>query len=127
MRKRILEYSFHLTVATLAVPLLTMISSALVYPLVALISAANMHQFYSDHLLVLATNTGLWLAYIVCDTLASRCALWIWIPSTLGFIVRILTWRAEGSVLFHSGIIEHFFTANCQIQNYRELAFALLG
>ncbi len=124
MRKRIFEYSFHLVVATLAVPFLTMILSALVYPLAALISAANMQQFYSDHILALSTVTGLGLAYIVSDTFASRCALWIWIPSTLGFVARMLSWRSDGSVLFHSGIIDHFFTANCQIQNYRELAFA---
>jgi hypothetical protein len=124
MWKRILECLFHLAIATLVVPMLTMISAGLVYPLASLISAANMHQFYSDHILALTTITGLWLAYILSDPFASRCAPWIWIPSALGFIARILTWRAEGSVLFHSGIIEHFFTAHCQIQNYRELDFA---
>jgi hypothetical protein len=45
MSKRILEYLFHLAAATLVVPMLTMISAGLVYPLASLIFAANMHQF----------------------------------------------------------------------------------
>jgi hypothetical protein len=127
MRKRILAYLLHLAIATLAVPALTLLSSGLAYSLVghALTSAASPQQFYSDHLLALAVITGLWLAYSVCDAFTSMGALWVWIPSTLVFVARILSWRAGGSVLFHSGIIQHFFAAGCQIQDYREPAFAL--
>jgi len=53
-----------------------------------------------------------------------RSALWIWIPAALVFVIRVLDWRETGSVLVGPGsFIEHFFTANCQIQNWREGGF----
>jgi hypothetical protein len=126
MRKPMLAYLFHLAIATFGVPWFTLLSSGLAYSLVghALTSAANPQQFYSDHLFSMAAITGLWLAYLLGDTLPSKCALWVWIPSALGFVARILSWRAAGSVLFHSAIIEHFFATDCQIQNWREPAFS---
>jgi hypothetical protein len=124
MKKRILAYLFHLLAAALAVPMLTMVLSLpLLYWFVSFTSATNPQQFYSEHLLTLAI-TGLWLGYFTYETFPSMCALWIWIPLTLGFVVRVLSWRADGSVLFHSGIIEHFFVADCQIQNWHEPAFS---
>lgn len=116
MLKRILAYLFHLAIATLVVPMATMVLAGLVYPVAALISGTNMHRFYSDHLLTLTIITGPGLAYVLSDTFGSGCALWIWIPSALGFIARILTWRAEGSVLFHSGIMS---TSSKNIAKYR--------
>jgi hypothetical protein len=32
-------------------------------------------------------------------------------------------WWSTGSVLFHSSVVEHFFTANCQIQAWHEIGF----
>lgn len=124
MRKGSLAYLFHLAIATLAVPMLAVMASALVGPLIAVASAVNPQRFYSDHVLVLAAITGLCLAYFTYETFPSVCALWIWIPSTLGFVARILSWRTEESVLFHPGIIDHFFVAGCQIQNWGEPACA---
>lgn len=49
-RTRILEYLFHLAVATLALPMLTMMSAGLVHPLAALASAGSLHRLYSGSL-----------------------------------------------------------------------------
>jgi hypothetical protein len=126
MTKRILAYLFHLAIATLAVPMFAFFLTGSAYWLIrrALAYPVNPQQFYSDYFLSVAAITGLWLAYSVCDTFTSRGAMWIWIPSTLGFIIRILVWRAAGSVFFHSGMIEHFFTADCQAPSWQEPDFA---
>jgi hypothetical protein len=125
MTKRIFTYAVHLAVATFAIPMLTIFLSSSAYSIVALIHSANPRQFYSDHILSATVVAGLCLSYFVCGAPTSKPALWVWIPSTVGFIARILSWRATGSVLFHSGIVEHFFTANCQIQDFREATFAI--
>jgi hypothetical protein len=123
MTKRIFTYVVHLAAATFAVPMLTIFLSSSVYSVVTLIHSANPQEFYSDHVLSATVVTGLCLSYFVCGALTSKPALWVWIPSALGFVTRVLSWRATGSVLFHSGIVEHFFTVNCQIQDFREPTF----
>src|ERR1700691_947493 len=125
MRKRVFTYVGRLAVATFAIPMFTIFLSSSVYSVVALVRSANPQQFYSDHILSTTVVTGLCLSYFVCGEPTSKPALWVWIPSTLGFVARILSWRATGSVLFHSGVVEHFFAANCQIQDFREATFAI--
>jgi len=125
MTKRIFTYVAHLAAATLAVPMLTIFLSSSVYSAVALIHSANPQQFYSDHILSATAVTALCLSYFVSGAPTSKPALWVWIPSTIGFIARVLSWRETGSVLFHSGIVEHFFAASCQIQDFRETTFGI--
>lgn len=124
--KSVLAFVLHLGIALLAVPMVTLISgAALVYPVARHIgfSAATPQQFYSDHLFLLVAITGLWLAYVVCGTFSSRSAVWVWIPAVLALAMRIAMWRSAGSVLFHSSIIEHFVTADCQIQSWHDVGF----
>jgi len=41
------------------------------------------------------------------------------------FLLRVLDWRASGSVLIGSGsFVEHFFTVDCQLESWREGGFA---
>ena len=121
-----LAFAFHLAIAVLAVPMLAMFSGAALYRVVHLIglSATSPQQFFSDHLFMLAAETGLWLAYLVCETFTSKSAAWVWIPALLLFAVRVAMWQSTGSVLFHSSFVEHFFTADCQIQSWRDAGFA---
>jgi hypothetical protein len=58
---------------------------------------------------------GLGLSYEVCETFTVKAAVWVSLPFTLMFAVRILIWERSGSILFHGGIAGHFFTAPCQI------------
>ncbi len=124
--KRILAYSGHLLAATLAVTWLTMLAGGLTYGIFSpfLASTSTPQQFLSDHLIFLAVVVGASLAYSVSGTFTSKSALWVWIPAATVFVFRVLAWRANGSALFGSGsLVEHFFTANCQIQNWREGGF----
>ena len=117
-------YIFHLCMAVLAVPGLTVFSAGLGYSWIGHFFSADKspQAFYSDHLLLAATLVGLLLAYTVCDMLTDRGAVWVWVPFTLVFLVRVLTWKE--SVLFHSSILDHFFTNDCQIQDWRDPTFA---
>jgi hypothetical protein len=123
--KPLLAFIFHLVVALLAVPTLTVFSAVMVHWVVRYIglSAKGPQQFYSDHLLPLVAVTGLWLAYLVCDTFTSRSAAWLWIAGLLAFALRAVMWWSTGSVLFHSSVVEHFFTADCQIQAWHDIGF----
>ena len=117
-------YIFHLCMAGLVVPWLPMFSAGLSYWLIGRFFSADHspQAFYSDHLILTAILSGLFLAYAICDMLTARGAVWVWVPFTLVFLVRVLTWRE--SVLFHSSILHHFFTNGCQIQDWREPTFA---
>lgn len=124
--KRILAYGLHLVVAALAVPWLTLMASGLAYGVFSpfLTSVRSPQQFYSDYLLFLVVVVGGLLAYVVSDTFMAGPAIWVWIPFAAVFLLRVLYWRTAGSVLGGPGsFLEHFFTANCQIQNWREGGF----
>jgi hypothetical protein len=123
--KPALAFVFHLFIAILAVPMLALFSVT-VYSVVRRIAhtSTTPQQFYSEHLFLFVGATGLWLAYLVCDTFTSRSAIWVWIPALLVFALRVVMWRSEGSVLFHSSFVEHFFTADCRIQSWRDPDFA---
>jgi hypothetical protein len=123
--KPVLAFVFHFVIATLVVPMLALISAPMVYSVMrhVLFFATGPQQFYSDHLFLFVAATGLWLAYLVCDTFTSRSAVWVWIPALLVLALRVAIWRSTGSVLFHSSVVEHFFTADCQIQTYRDTEF----
>jgi hypothetical protein len=124
--KPVLAFVLHFAIATLAVPMLALISAPMVYSVMRHITffSTGPQQFYSDHLFLFVAATGLWLAYLVCDTFTNRSAVWVWIPALLAFALRVAIWRSTGSVLFHSSIVEHFFTADCQIQAWRDTEFA---
>lgn len=116
----------HLLVATLAVPWLTILAGGFTYGIFApfLTSANTPSQFISDHLIFLVILVGALLAYAVVGTVTGRSALWVWIPAAVVFVLRVLDWRAAGSALVGSGsFMEHFFTANCQFNNWREGGF----
>lgn len=123
--KPVLAFVFHFVIAILAVPMLALFSAAMLHAVIRSISlsAASPQQFYSDHLFLLAAATGVWLAYLVCDTFTGRCAAWVWIPALLAFAARVAIWQSTGSVLFHSSVVEHFFTANCQVQTWSDPGF----
>lgn len=124
--KRILAYGGHLLVATLAVPWLTMMAAGLAHGVFSpfLASVNTPQQFYSDHVIFLVVVVGMLLSYGMSGRFTSRSALWVWIPATTVFVFRVLDWRASGSALVGSGSLsEHFFTVNCQIQNWREAGF----
>ena len=124
--KRILAYGLHLVVAALAVPWLTLMASSLAYGVFSpfLTSVNSPQQFYSDYLLFLVVVVGALLAYVVGDKFMAGPAIWVWIPFAAVFLLRLLYWRAAGSVLVGSGsFLDHFFTADCQIQNWREGGF----
>ncbi len=124
--KRTLAYVGHIVIATLAVPWLTILAGGLIYGVFSpfLTSVNTPQQFLSDHLMFLVVVVGASLAYAVSGTFTSRSALWVWIPATIVFVLRVLDWRATGSALVGSGsFIEHFFTANCQFNNWREGGF----
>ena len=124
--KPVLTFVFHFVVAILIVPGLALLSGTMLYSVMRHIvsSATGPQRFYSDHLFLLVAVTGLWLAYVVCDTFTSRSAVWVWIPALLFFTVRVAIWRSTRSVFFHSSVVEHFFTADCQIENWRDADFA---
>ena len=123
--KRTLAYVGHLLVATLAVPWLTLLTGGFIYGVFSPFLTGNTPQrFLSDHLLFLVVIVGALLGYTLSATFTSRSALWVWIPTTIAFLLRVLDWRAAGSVLVGSGsFIEHFFTANCQFNDWREAGF----
>jgi hypothetical protein len=126
--KHALAYVGHLFIATLAVPWLTILAGGLIYGVFSpfLASANTPQQFFSDHLTFLVVVAGASLAYGLGGTFPSKSALWVWIPATVVFVLRVLDWRASGSVLVRSGsFIQHFFTADCQFQNWREGGFDL--
>ena len=124
--KPALTFVFHFVIAILIVPGLALLSGTMLYSVMRHIVpfATDPQRFYSDHLFLLVAVTGLWLAYVVCDTFTSRSAVWVWIPALLFFAVRVAIWRSTGSVFFHSSVVEHFFTADCQIDNWRDADFA---
>ena len=74
-------------------------------------------------MLLLASVTGLLFGYWICGMITSRSAVWVWIPVVLAFGVRVIFWLSTGSVLFHASVIEHFITADCQAQSWREMSF----
>lgn len=124
--KRILAYGGHLLAATFAVPWLSMLAGGLIYGILSpfLTSIKTPQQVLSEHPTFLVVVVGASLAYSVSGKFSSKTALWVWIPAAILFVLRVAGWRATGSVLFGSGsFIEHFFTANCQIQNWREGGF----
>lgn len=125
--KSTLAFLCHLAIASLAVPMMALVCSfAIVYSLIRLIrdSSTNAQQFYSQHLFLLLFVTGMWLAYLVCDTFTSRYAAWVWMPAVFLLGLRIAMWWSSGSVLYHPSAVAHFVTANCQFQNWRAANFA---
>ncbi len=125
--KLIGAYIFHFCLAALTVPWLTLFSAAIFYSLVGHFFSADTspQMFYSDHFLFVVVVVGMCLAYTVCDTLTNRGAIWIWVPFTAIFLLRILTWKE--SVMFHSGVLDHFFTKDCQIGNWSNTDFSSCG
>jgi hypothetical protein len=117
-------FAVHFFVAALAVPMLTLFSASLAYSLLGhfFSTDASPQMFYSDHFISVAIIVGLCLGYAVCDMVTRRGAVWVWVPFTLIFLLRVLTWKE--SVLFHSGVFGHFFTEDCQIQNWRDPTLA---
>jgi hypothetical protein len=119
-------YLLHLCSGGLVVPGLTLILMSLgfrvVHRLVGI--GGSPQQFYSDYSLAMAVLVGLGLAYEVCETFTAKGAVWVWLPFTLIFLARILIWEKSGSVLFHAGLVNHFFTVPCQIAEYAEPDFA---
>jgi hypothetical protein len=119
-------YLLHLCSGALVVPGLTLLlmSSGFgaVHRLVGI--SGSPQQFYSDYSLPTAALVGLGLSYEVCETFTVKAAVWVSLPFTLMFAVRILIWEGSGSILFHGGIAGHFFTAPCQITQYAEPDFA---
>ena len=81
-------------------------------------------QFYSDHLLVLASVTGLVLGYFVCGEITNRSAVWVWIPVVIAFGMRIAVWYSTGSVLFRESFVGHFITGDCQVSSWRDVGFS---
>lgn len=124
--KSILAYGGHALAATIAVPWLTVLVAGLTCDILSpfLASTKTPSQFLSEHLIFLSVVVGASLGYSVSSKFRDRFALWVWIPAAVVFVLRVLDWRATGSVLVGPGsFIEHFFTANCQIQNWREGGF----
>src|SRR5579859_179794 len=120
-----LAFIAQLAVASLAVPMLTFFSADLGYWLARYVSASvSPPQFYSDHLFSLTSVTGLFLGYLVCESISSRSAIWVWIPALFALCLRVAVWRSGGSVLFHGSVIDHFITADCQIQSWHEVGFS---
>lgn len=125
--KAILAFLFHLVIALLAAPMLALLGgAAFVYPLIRYtgISSASPQQFFSEHLFLFLALASMWLGYQVCDTFTSRLAVWVWVPAILLLAIRIAIWRASESVLAHASVVEHFFTASCQLQNFQNANFA---
>jgi hypothetical protein len=125
--KRTLAYLGHLLVATLAVPWFTILAGGMTYGLLSpfLTSVKTPQQFLSEHLIFLVVIVGVLFGYALSATFTSTSALWVWIPATIVFVLRVFDWRAAGSALVGSGSFsEHFFTANCQFNNWREAGFA---
>ena len=87
------------------------------------VQASTPQQFYSQHLVLIASLPGLFVGYLVSRGLTGVGASWIWVPLAIAFAVRVLAWRASESVLVHTGTFEHFFMVSCQIQNWRGPAF----
>lgn len=124
--KRILAYGGHVLAATIAVPCLTALVTGVIHDILSpfLASTPTPSQFLSEHLTFLMVIVGASLGYLVSGEFTNRAALWVWIPATIAFVLRFLEWRSAGSVLAGAGsFIEHFFTANCQIQSWREGGF----
>lgn len=124
-----LVFIFHLAIALLVAPMLTFFSSDVAYWVarsywVATARATSSQQFYSDHLLVLASVTGLLLGYFVCGEITSRSAVWVWVPVVIAFAIRIAVWFSTGSVLLRESVIAHFITADCQINGWRDVGYS---
>lgn len=124
--KSALAFTLHLVIALLAVPMLTLIFGGVIARWIRYIGAAGRggSQFYSDHVLLLTSLIGALLAYWVCDTLSSRSAVWVWIPAVIAFAIRVAAWFSTRSVLFRESMVEHFFTADCQIDGWRNVGFS---
>jgi uncharacterized membrane protein YeaQ/YmgE (transglycosylase-associated protein family) len=121
-----LAFILHLVIALLAVPMLTIIFGGVAGSIARYIGSAGRGpgQFYSDHVLLLISLIGALLAYWVCETLSSRSAVWVWIPAVIAFAVRVAAWFSTGSVLFRGSVIEHFITADCQVEGWRDAGFS---
>jgi len=89
-------YTFHVTIAALAVFLPAMAEAVLTASLLrALGFAIKPTQFAADHLLFFCAFTGVCLSYEVCDVLTSRAARWVWIPFAVIFLVRVVSWNLD--------------------------------
>jgi len=121
-----LPFIYQLAVASLHVPMLTFFSADLAYWLARYIGASTTgpQQFYSDHLLLLAGITGVVVGYVVCESVGSTSGLWVCIPALFVLGLRVAIWRSGGSVLFHGSVIDHFVTADCQIQSWHDVGFS---
>ena len=124
--RRITAYVGHLLAATLAVPWVTLLASGLVYGILRpfLRSGSSPQQFLSSYVIFLVIVVGASLAYTTSLHFTSSSAIWVWIPAAVVFAYRVFDWRTGGSVFFEpSSFITHFFTANCQFQDWREGGF----
>lgn len=124
--KSTLAFILHLVIALLAVPMMTLIFGGVAGSIARYAGTADRGhgQFYSDHILVLTSLIGALLAYWVCETLSSRSAVWVWIPALIAFAIRVAAWFSTGSVLFRGSVIEHFITADCQVEGWRDAGFS---
>jgi uncharacterized membrane protein YeaQ/YmgE (transglycosylase-associated protein family) len=124
--KSTLAFILHLVIALLAVPMLTLIFGGVTGSIARYIGARGRSpgQFYSDHVFLLTSLIGALLAYWVCETLFSRSAVWIWIPAVIAFTVRLGAWFSTGSVLFRGSVVEHFITAECPVEGWRDAGFS---
>ncbi len=118
-------YLVHLCISALAVPPLTLILTSVGFGMAHRMFGigGSAQQFYSDHVLFIEVIVGLCLGFEVCRTFTLKGAVWVWLPFTLIFAVRLVLWQTSGSVLFHSSTLNHFFTADCQIARYADPDF----
>src|SRR5450755_4342135 len=119
------SYLLHLSISALAVPPLTLILASIGFGTAHRMFGigGSAQQFYSDHVLFIEAMVGLCLGFEVCRTFTPKGAVWVWVPFTLIFAVRLVLWQTSESVLFHSSTLNHFFTADCQIARYAESDF----
>jgi hypothetical protein len=124
--KSALIFILHLLIALLAIPMLTFIFGGVADSIARNIGSAERGpgQFYSDHILLLTSLIGVSLAYWVCATLSSRSAVWVWVPAVIAFAIRVAAWFSTGSVLFRGSVVEHFITADCQVEDWRNAGFS---
>ncbi len=118
-------YFLHLCSSALVVPGLTLLLMSVGFSVVDRLAGigGSPQKFYSDYFLPMAVVIALALAYQVCETFTAKCAVWVWVPFTLIFIARVVAWMASGSVLFRSGLVSHFFAADCQVAQWAEPNF----
>lgn len=115
-------FAYHLAIATLGVPLVTVFSAVLVYWLaVGSVSSDAITLFYSSHVLSVTAVIGFCFGYLMGVILTGAVAMWVWVAPTVLFFIRLVAfWKSTSSALFHPRIYEHFFPA-VSISDWRQL------